>query len=232
MRMRKSEERGYFKNYWLEARHSFSFSSYYDEKWLHFGRMRVLNHDRVAPETGFGSHPHDNMEIVTYIIRGLIEHEDSMGNKKQIKAGEVQRMSAGTGVTHSEMNPSASEELELFQLWFFPERKGDKPSYEQKGYSREEKLNQLRLVVSPEGKDGSVQIHTPVHMFASVLEPKKKVSLEKGFEKAWIQVATGKIRVAGIELAAGDGVGLDPEDLKKEIEIEGLEESEFIIICP
>lgn len=229
MVLRKSEDRGQFKNEWLFARHSFSFSSYQDPKWVRFGQMRVLNHDIVQPGTGFGSHPHDNMEIVTYILRGRVEHEDSMGNKKQIHAGEVQRMSAGTGVVHSEVNPSETEELELFQIWIFPEEKGLEPSYEQKHFSQTDKLNRLALLVSPEGKNGSLRIHQKAHIYGSHLQEGQSVEHSPVYDKLWLQVASGTLDVNGQVVAEGDGLGIKDSDAKS-LKIKAHKDSEFILL--
>jgi redox-sensitive bicupin YhaK (pirin superfamily) len=161
-----SETRGSADHGWLKAKHTFSFADYYDPERVHFGTLRVINEDRVAPAQGFGTHPHRDMEIVTYPISGAIEHKDSMGNGTIIPAGEVQRMTAGTGVLHSEFNHSQNEELHLLQIWILPERNNLEPGYEQRAVPREEKLNRLRLIGSRDGRDGSLTIHQDVDLYA------------------------------------------------------------------
>ena len=165
-----SDNRGSADRGWLQAKHTFSFADYHNPARVRFGPLRVINEDRIAPGQGFPTHPHEDMEIVTYVISGAIEHKDSMGNGAVISAGEVQRMTAGTGVQHSEFNHSQDDELHLLQLWMFPEEKGLVPGYEQIEFTREDKLNQLRLVGSRDGRDGSVTIHQKVDLYASVLE--------------------------------------------------------------
>lgn len=228
MIIRKSEDRGRFKNEWLNARHSFSFSSYMDRNWMHFGSMRVLNHDQVQPSKGFLPHSHQDMEIITYVIQGEIEHADSMGNKKIVRAGEVQRMSAGTGVTHSEMNPSSNQLLELFQIWIYPKKKGLDPGYEQKQFSRKDKLNILRLLVSPSGENGSVSIHQNARILGSVLEPNQSLQHDLTYPKTWVQVAKGEIEINGQSLRGGDGAGFDLSE--KALKIVAGVETEFILI--
>ena len=174
----RSETRGAADHGWLKAKHTFSFADYYDPERIHFGTLRVINEDRVAPGQGFGTHPHRDMEIVTYIINGAIEHKDSMGNGTIINAGEVQRMTAGTGVLHSEFNPSDDQELHLLQIWIIPEAKNLEPGYGQTLFAREAKLNQLRLIGSRDGRDGSLTIHQDVDLYASVLEAGNSVQLD------------------------------------------------------
>ena len=174
----RSETRGSADHGWLRAKHTFSFADYYDPERVEFANLRVINEDRVAPGKGFGTHPHRDMEIITYVIDGAIEHKDSMGNGTVISAGEVQRMSAGTGVLHSEFNHSQENELHLLQIWIYPEKNGLEPGYEQTRFPREEKLNRLRLVGSRDGREGSVTIHQDVDLYASILEEGRQVSLD------------------------------------------------------
>lgn len=228
MLIRKSEERGQFENSWLKARHSFSFSSYFDPEWMGYGNLRVLNHDRVEPSGGFATHGHSDMEIITYVLKGAVAHKDSMGNEELIRAGEVQRMSAGTGVRHSEFNPSDSELLELFQIWVLPEKNGLPPSYEQKKFSREDKLNRLRLIVDPDGTDGALKVFAPFQMYASILEPGKEVSFESRKDGTWVQIARGKVQVQGQVLTGGDAIAVTREDGR--FTISALEESEFVVL--
>jgi len=202
----ESGTRGGADHGWLQTRHTFSFAEYYDPERMHFGPLRVINEDHIAPGQGFGTHPHRDMEIITYVIDGAIEHRDSMGNGTVITAGEVQRMTAGTGVLHSEHNHSADSDLHLLQIWILPERNGLQPGYEQTRYSREEKLNRLRLVGSRDGRDGSVTIHQDVSLYASVLEAGNSVTHEPGDNRlAFVQIVSGEVEVNGKVLTAGDG---------------------------
>lgn len=230
MLIRKANERGVFENFWLKARYSFSFNNYYDEKWDGFGRLLVLNHDEVKASRGFAPHPHDNMEIVTYVLKGRIAHEDSMGNKVEVKAGEVQRMSAGTGIVHSEKNPSTTELLELFQIWFIPEKQMMPPSYEQKAVSIHEKMNELILIVSPEGRGESIRIFSPIKIHAALLESGHDLSFSSQAKSAWLQIARGQLNLQGQALQGGDGVGLSATDLKQPIKVSAGETAEFILI--
>lgn len=202
----RSDTRGGADHGWLKAKHTFSFAEYRDPERVHFGRLRVINEDRVAPGQGFGTHPHNDMEIVTYIISGAIEHKDSMGNGTVITAGEVQRMTAGTGVQHSEFNHSNSEELHLLQIWILPEEKNLEPGYEQTLFARDDKLNRLRLIGSRDGRDGSITIHQDVDLYASVLDEGIDVSLEDiGNRRIFVQVVSGELELNGQTLSSGDG---------------------------
>jgi hypothetical protein len=222
-----SASRGSADHGWLKAKHTFSFADYYDPARVQFGTLRVINEDRIAPGQGFGTHPHRDMEIVTYIISGAIEHKDSMGNGTIIRAGEVQRMSAGTGVLHSEFNHSQDEELHLLQIWIFPERKNLEPGYEQKLFSRDEKLNRLRLVGSRDGRDGSLTIHQDVELYASVLESGHSVSLDDaGQRRIFVQVVTGDLEVNGQPLGAGDGVKIENTP---SVTVTAINEAEFLL---
>jgi redox-sensitive bicupin YhaK (pirin superfamily) len=223
----QSESRGSADHGWLRAKHTFSFAEYQNPERVHFGKVRVINEDRIAPGKGFDTHPHKDMEIVTYIIDGAIEHKDSMGNGTVISAGEVQRMSAGTGVLHSEFNHSQDKELHLLQIWIYPETNGLEPGYEQTRFPREEKLNRLRLVGSRDGRDGSVTIHQDVDLYASVLEENGDVSLElRDDRKVFVQLVKGNITVNGQGLSAGDGAQLQDERL---LQIRALSEAEFLV---
>lgn len=210
--LRPAEQRGQADYGWLQTRYTFSFADYYDPEHVHFRSLRVINEDHVEPGHGFGTHPHRDMEIITYVLEGALAHKDSMGTGSTIRPGEVQRMSAGTGVLHSEFNHSPSEEVHLLQIWLLPERKGIEPSYEQKEFPRESKLNSLRLVASPDGEEGSVTIHQDARLFASVLEQGKSVrhGLGKG-RYAWLQVARGEVALNGTTLKAGDGAAVERE---------------------
>lgn len=203
----RSDDRGSADHGWLQAKHTFSFAEYRNPERVHFGKLRVINEDRIAPGQGFATHPHNDMEIVTYIISGAIEHKDSMGNGTVISAGEVQRMTAGTGVLHSEFNHSREEELHLLQIWIFPEEKNLTPGYEQTLFTREEKLNRLRLVGSRDGREGSVTIHQDVDLYASILEKGKNVMLDDVADRRiLVQIVSGSVNVNGETLLAGDGV--------------------------
>jgi redox-sensitive bicupin YhaK (pirin superfamily) len=222
-----SETRGSADHGWLKAKHTFSFADYFDPARVSFGSLRVINEDRVAPGKGFGTHPHRDMEIVTYVIDGAIEHKDSMGNGTIITAGEVQRMTAGTGVAHSEFNPSNDSELHLLQIWIFPERNGLQPGYEQLHFPRADKLNRLRLIGSRDGREGSITIHQDVDLYASVLEKGHTVKQRvRPGRKVFIQMTKGGIDVNGESLSAGDGAKM--EDVS-ELVITAVSEAEFLV---
>ena len=211
--VRPAKERGHANHGWLDTYHTFSFADYYDPKNVHFRSLRVINEDKVAPGYGFGTHPHNDMEIITYVLEGALAHKDSMGNGSPIVPGEVQRMSAGTGVLHSEYNHSKSEEVHLYQIWIMPERKGIEPSYEQKFFADEEKLNRLRVIASPTAEDGAVKIHQDAKLLATILEEGKSVTHELQTGRgAWIQVARGSVDVNGRTLDAGDGAAISDEE--------------------
>lgn len=207
--VRPSEARGPADFGWLKSRHSFSFGSYYDPNHMGFRALRVINEDRVAPETGFDTHGHRDMEIVTYVLDGAIRHKDSMGNGEILRAGEVQAMSAGTGVLHSEYNASDEDPLHFLQIWLLPDRNGHAPRYAQRAFDRSAKLNRLALVVSPDGAEGSVEIHQDTRVYATILEAGKsaELTLRKG-RHAWVQVARGSVDVAGTVLKEGDGAAV------------------------
>ena len=222
-----SQTRGEADHGWLKAKHTFSFAEYHNPERVNFGPLRVINEDRIAPGQGFGTHPHKDMEIVTYPITGAIEHKDSMGNGTVISAGEVQRMTAGTGVQHSEFNHSKDDELHLLQIWMFPEQKDLDPGYEQKMFSREEKLNQLRLIASRDGRDGSVTVHQHVDLYASILETGAELELAVAdSNKVFVQVVRGDISVNGQNATAGDGVQVTDQD---QLIIAGQSEAEFLL---
>ena len=222
-----SETRGSADHGWLKARHTFSFAEYHNPQRVRFGPLRVINEDRIAPGQGFGTHPHKDMEIVTYPISGAIEHKDSMGNGTVIRAGEVQRMTAGSGVQHIEFNHSQSEELHLLQIWMFPEQDDLEPGYEQTMFNREDKLNQLRLIASRDGRDGSVTIHQHVDLYASILQQDQ--TLEHSFSdsrKIFVQVISGDITVNDQEVSAGDGAQITEQD---QLIVKSQSEAEFLL---
>lgn len=210
--IRRSDERGHIQQGWLNTYHTFSFADFFDDEWMNFRSLRVMNEDRIAPQQGFGMHPHRDMEIITYVLSGAVGHSDSMGNAGVIKPGDVQRMSAGTGIFHSEVNP-LDEELYLYQIWIMPKQKGVTPTYEQKRFEDSEKKNNLRLVASPDGAEGSVTIGQDTKLFASLLQKGKSVAHEitKG-RAAWVQVVSGIISVNGIELKTGDAAAITEEE--------------------
>ncbi len=208
--IRRAEERGHANHGWLDSYHTFSFSDYYDPRHMGFSNLRVINDDTVSPSGGFGTHGHSDMEIISYVLDGALEHKDSMGNGSVIRPGDVQRMSAGTGVMHSEFNASDSEPVHFLQIWVLPEKKGLKPSYEQKAFSKEEKCGRLRLVGSRDGRDGSVKIHQNVDLFATLLSDGNSVRHELGnARKGWIQVAQGSAVLNDKQINAGDGVAIE-----------------------
>jgi len=197
---------------WLESWHSFSFAEHYQPDRLGFRALRVINDDRVQPARGFGSHSHRDMEILTYVLSGELAHKDSMGNGSIIRRGELQRMSAGTGVVHSEMNPSRTEPVHFLQIWIVPDRAGHRPGYEQKAFSPEERRGKLRLIASPDGRDGSVTIHQDALVHASLLERDERASYTlRPRRHAWLQVARGSVQLNGQALREGDGAAISDE---------------------
>ena len=205
--LRRSEDRGGADHGWLKSRHTFSFGDYYDPKHVEFGVLRVINEDRVAPEGGFGTHGHRDMEIVSYVLEGQLGHRDSMGNGSVMVPGDVQRMSAGSGVLHSEMNPSSSEPVHFLQIWIRPSAEGIVPSYEQKHFTPEQKRGVLRLVASADGADGSVRIHQDVRVYAGLFDGAERAELSLAAKRrAYVHLARGSLKVNGLALAAGDGL--------------------------
>ena len=225
---RVSEDRGFAEfGGWLKSYHTFSFSDYYDPRFMGFRDLRVIKQDWIAKGSGFPTHPHNDMEIITYVLKGQVEHRASMGNVGQINAGEIQTMHAGTGIRHSEYNPSKTDELQLFQIWIMPDKAGAKPGYTQQAFSREEKLNTLRLMVSRDGREDSQKINQDVDLYASVLEEGKTLEFKIRPERAaWIQLAEGEIEVNGQTLKSGDGLAVQDEDLLK---IKASKETEFLL---
>jgi len=211
--IRRSAERGHFDFGWLDTYHTFSFGEYYDPRHMGFRTLRVINEDFVAPGAGFPTHGHRDMEIVTYVLEGGLSHRDSMGNGSTIRPGDVQRMSAGTGVRHSEFNGSEEERVHLLQIWILPSETGIKPGYEEKKFEDDEKRNRLRVVASPDGRDGSVMIHQDVEIYVALLEDGRAVSHElRPGRHAWLQVARGAVELNGREeLEQGDGAAVSGE---------------------
>lgn len=225
--VRKAQDRGHFDHGWLDTYHTFSFDRYYDPRHMSFGSLRVINEDRVAPGRGFPTHSHRDMEIITYILEGGLAHKDSMGNGSIVKPGEVQRMTAGTGVAHSEANPSATEPVHLLQIWIMPNARDLEPGYEQKMYSDELKRGKLCLIASGDGREDSVTIHQHADVYAAKLNPGEQVThpLESK-RKAWVQVARGSVSVNGVDLEQGDGAAISDES---KIEMDGREPSEILL---
>ncbi len=225
--VRPAKERGHVNFGWLDSRHSFSFGGYHDPRHMGFGQLRVINDDRVAPGAGFETHPHRDMEIVSYVVDGAMEHRDSLGHGSVIRAGEVQRMTAGTGVLHSEFNHSATQPLRFLQLWLLPERRGLAPGYEQREFPREARAGELRLVVSPNGRDGSLRIHSPVEIHAGLLRTGEgaRHALAPG-RRAWLQVVNGSLELNGTPLHAGDGAALEDEP---QLAIQATQAVEFLL---
>ncbi len=227
IKVRKGTARGHAEHGWLDSRHTFSFAEYFDPSHMGFRALRVINEDRVAAGQGFGKHSHRDMEIISYVLEGGLEHKDSMGTGAVIKPGDVQRMSAGTGVTHSEYNASKHEPVHFLQIWLLPDKRGIAPGYEQKTFSREDKAGRLRLVASPDGRDGSVTVHADARLFAGLFDEGQSAEhpLATG-RHAWVHVVRGKVRVNGVELATGDGAALSEESL---VRIEGIEPGEVLV---
>ncbi|HEX3581328.1 MAG TPA: pirin family protein [Thermoanaerobaculia bacterium] len=208
--IRRAEERGHFDHGWLNTSHTFSFADYYDPEFMGFRTLRVINEDRVTANTGFGTHAHRDMEIISYVLEGELEHRDSIGNGSIIRPGEVQRMSAGTGVTHSEKNP-ANELVHFYQIWILPERRGITPSYEQKRFDDEERRGKLRVVASPDGRDGSVTIHQDVLLHTALVNDSPITYEFAPNRYGWLQVVRGKVEVGGEKLAVSDGAAISGE---------------------
>ncbi|MCK8502600.1 pirin family protein [Myxococcus fulvus] len=223
--VRNAEERGHANHGWLDTHHTFSFADYYDADFMGFRTLRVINEDTVAPQRGFGMHPHRDMEIITYVLGGKVEHRDSMGTQAVIQPGEVQRMSAGTGVVHSEMNNFA-EPLHMLQIWILPNEKGLKPGYEQKAFDVKERQGRFRVVASPDGREGSLTVHQDLLLHGTLLGKGESAeyALSPG-RHAWVQVARGSGTLNGVKVKAGDGVAVSSEDklvLTAETPVEAL----------
>jgi redox-sensitive bicupin YhaK (pirin superfamily) len=225
--LRPSNERGHANHGWLDSYFSFSFADYYDPGHMGFRDLRVINEDRVKGGTGFGMHPHRNMEIITYVLEGALEHKDSIGTGATMRPGDVQRMSAGTGILHSEFNPSETDPVHLLQIWIQPDRAGITPSYEQKYFPAEEKRGRLRLIAAPDGRDGAVKIHQDVELYSTILGPGEKVEHDmKPDRHAWIQVVRGTLTLNGTPLKAGDGAAISQEE---KLTIDATGESELLL---
>jgi quercetin 2,3-dioxygenase len=210
--VRKANERGHFDHGWLNTYHTFSFADYQDPRHMGFRSLRVINDDRVAPGAGFPQHGHRDMEIITVVLEGELEHRDSMGNGAVLRPGEVQHMTAGTGILHSEFNPSRTTPLHLYQIWILPDRRGHKPGYGQKLFPEAERLNRWRLVASPDGHDGSLPIHQDAKLSVATLEPSRSLDYAlAGGRYGWLQVLRGGVKLNGTELSEGDGAAVSDE---------------------
>jgi quercetin 2,3-dioxygenase len=227
MNIRKAEARGGANHGWLDTKHTFSFASYYDERHMGFRSLRVINEDRVIPGAGFGTHPHRDMEIISYVLSGGLAHKDSMGTGSVIQPGDVQRMSAGTGVFHSEFNASKTDPVHFLQIWLMPDELGVTPGYEQKTFAASDKQGRLKLVASPDGRDGSVRIHSNTQLYAGLFRKgeRSELSLPKD-RHAWVHVARGEVTLNGQALKAGDGAALSNEVLVK---LEGVSDGEVLV---
>ena len=224
--VRHADERGRSKTDWLDSRHTFSFADYFDPQHMGFRTLRVINEDTVKPGEGFGTHPHRDMEIITYVTSGALEHKDSMGNGSIIAPGEVQRMSAGTGITHSEFNPSKKEPVHLLQIWILPDKRGLEPSYEQRVFPEETRRNRLRLIASKDGREGSVTIHQDASVYECFLSSGDSVNHRFGPDRyGWLQVIQGEVSLDGEVLHAGNGAALSGES---EAKMKAADDSEFL----
>jgi hypothetical protein len=225
--LRPATARGRTQIDWLDSRHSFSFGDYQDPREMGFRTLRVINDDRVAPAAGFGMHGHRDMEIITYVLEGALEHRDSLGTGEVIRRGDVQRMTAGTGIRHSEFNPSPTDPVHFLQVWIFPRERGLRPAYEQKTFSEADKRGRLRLIASADARDGALTIHQDVDLFAAVLGPNERVThaLRNG-RSAWLQVARGNVELNGRAMAEGDGAALVNE---QELAIVSETGAEFLL---
>ena len=227
MTIRRAAERGHAQHGWLDSFHTFSFADYYDPAHMGFRALRVINEDRVQPTRGFGTHRHQDMEIISYVLEGGLQHRDSMGTGSVIQPGDVQRMSAGTGVAHSEFNASSTEPVHFLQIWLQPARKGAAPGYEQRSFPREEKEGRLRLVASPDGRDGSVTAHTDALLYAGLFTAGQRASLPLAPGRhAWVHVARGRVLINGQALGAGDAAALSDEG---EVAVEGVDGAEVLV---
>ncbi|HEY0335035.1 MAG TPA: pirin family protein [Stenotrophomonas sp.] len=227
LQIRKSDARGQAEHGWLSSRHTFSFAGYNDPRFMGFGPLRVINEDRVHPGEGFGTHAHRDMEIISYVLDGALEHKDSMGTGSVLHYGDVQRMTAGSGVTHSEFNGSQADPVHFLQIWLFPERNGIEPSYEEKHFDADSKRGKLRLIVSPDAAEGSLKVHQDARVYASILDGDDRIehALPPG-RGAYLQVARGQLEVNGAILSAGDAVQVSDESL---LVLEKAQEAEVLL---
>lgn len=225
--IRKAEARGHANHGWLDTYHTFSFANYYDPNHMGFQALRVINEDRVSPGAGFGTHGHRDMEIITYVLEGALEHKDSIGNGSVMQPGDVQRMSAGTGILHSEFNHSHTESVHLLQIWLLPEKRGIAPSYEQHNFGIAKTPGELRLVAARDGRDGALTVHQDVDLYAAVLQKGDRVARSLNPNRhAWVQVARGSVNLNGLPLTQGDGAAISEET---EIALEATTDAEILL---
>ncbi len=225
--IRKAEDRGHANHGWLDSYHTFSFANYYDPNHMEFRALRVINEDRVSPGAGFGTHGHRDMEILTYVLEGALEHKDSIGTGSVIKPGDVQRMSAGTGIQHSEFNHSKTDSVHFLQIWLLPEKKGLPASYEQREFGLAQNPGKMHLVAARDGREGAITVHQDVDLYAAVLEPNQRVSYTLQAQRyAWVQVARGEITLNGLPLDKGDGAAISDET---DIVIEARTDAEILL---
>jgi len=227
IKLRPSQERGYTKLSWLDSRHTFSFGEYHDRKHQGFQQLRVINEDQVQPGKGFETHSHRDMEIITYVLEGTLAHKDSTGTSSLIRAGEVQRMSAGTGIRHSEYNPSKTSRVHFLQIWILPDQRGLDPTYEQRAFMREEKRGRWRLVASKDGRDSSVTVHQDMDLYITSLDPGERLSYRmKTGHHAWVQITRGEFVLNGTRLVQGDGAAVSGEET---LETSTMTQSEILL---
>jgi redox-sensitive bicupin YhaK (pirin superfamily) len=225
--IRRNDERGGGDYGWLKTRHTFSFSDYHDPKWMGFRSLRVINEDWVAPKGGFPTHPHRDMEIITYVLSGKLEHKDSLGTGSVILPGDGQRMTAGRGIRHSEANASSTEAVHLLQIWILPDKHGHEPGYEQKAFPETEKRGKFRLIASNDGAEGSVKINQDAKLFVTLLAPGEELTQSLGAKRfGWLQVANGEIELNGQKLRQGDGAAISEE---KKLTIKATQEAEVLL---
>ena len=225
--IRKANDRGHANHGWLDSYHTFSFADYYDPKFMGFRSLRVINEDQIAAKRGFGTHSHRDMEIITYVLEGALEHQDSLGNRSVMRPGDVQRMTAGTGVSHSEYNHCDREATHLLQIWILPETQGLEPGYEQKAYSDAEKRAKLCLIASQDGRDGSVKVRQDLNLYATVLGEGEQVNLSVEDDRSvWVQVVRGSVMLNGQPLAQGDAAAVSQETL---LNLTGKEPAEVLV---
>lgn len=225
--LRPSQDRGHTKLSWLESRHTFSFGEYHDRKYQGFQQLRVINEDQVQPGKGFETHTHRDMEIISYVLEGTLAHKDSVGTSSLIRAGEVQRMSAGTGIRHSEYNPSKTLRVHFLQIWILPDQRGLEPSYEQRAFLRDEKHGRWRLVASKDGRDGAVTVHQDMELYITLLDPGEKLNYRLQPDRhAWVQVTRGEVILNGNRLVQGDGAAVSEEEI---LEISTMTQAEVLL---
>jgi hypothetical protein len=223
----RSDSRGAADHGWLKSKHTFSFADYHNPSMMGFAKLRVINEDWIEPGQGFGTHPHSDMEIVTYMIEGALEHKDSMGNGSVIRPGELQRMTAGTGIRHSEFNHSGEKQAHLLQIWILPEQNGLEPGYEQKLFPKEEKHNQWRIIGSPDGRDGSLTIHQDVNLSSTVLDEDVEINYRfDGSRRGFLQVVRGTVEIEGEQLSAGDAAATQNQPA---FSVKAIEEAELLL---